>query len=82
MATEPTHGSPLEIRLSDGSRMIVDVAVDGDGSAGAEVAVAVAVVTSGEEGSALAAAIDEVVEELGLSVSTATERSTTRITVS
>ena len=72
MHSEHTAGSWLDVHLPDGGHVSVAVEVDGDGSDDAELAVATAVLFGGNGESDVEAAVTEVVEQLGLSVASAT----------
>jgi hypothetical protein len=89
MAEQTRHGSPLDMQLPDGSRVMVSVDLDGDPDDRAfyavveavEVEVASAIVTAGDGGSDVERAVTGVVESFGLTVSSSTRQRTRRITV-
>ena len=89
MATETRHGSPLDMQLPDGGRVMVTVDLDGDQDDGeyyavveaVEIEVAAAIVTAGGGESDVERAVTTVVEAYGLTASTSTRDRTRRITV-
>ena len=89
MATGTRHGSPLDMQLPDGGRVMVTVDLDGDQNDGeyyavveaVEIEVAAAIVTAGDGESDVERAVTSVVEAYGLTASTSTRERTRRITV-
>jgi hypothetical protein len=82
MATELTPGSPLDVQLPDGGRLVVSFDLDAAAAAGAEVVVIDAVVSSGGSGErAVEQAVVDAVEAWGLSCSTSATRHPTMIVI-
>ena len=81
MATSSEPSSPLEVRLPDGNRLTVAMDLDGDGAEAAESDVAMALVLAGNDEAEVEAAVVEIVEAYGLTVTTSTQRHTKVIVV-
>jgi hypothetical protein len=90
MAAETRHGSPLDMQLPDGGRVMVSIDLDGDGvddgrlvevTEAVEVELALAIVTAGDGQSDVERAVTTVVEAYGLTASSSTRQRTRRITV-
>ena len=89
MAGATRHGSPLDMQLPDGGRVMVSVDLDGDRDDGAyyavveavEIEVAAAIVTAGNGQSDVERAVTTVVEAYGLTSSSTTRERTRQITV-